>query len=116
MRGIYSCVDRAIINGMNKSEKTIQTEVLSYLKNKGIYHWRNNTGTARVHGFHVRYGKIGSSDIIGITKNGKFLAIEIKDEKGIVSDEQQKFINKINNNGGLAFVARSLEDVKKEGL
>lgn len=101
---------------MSKSEKTIQKEVLAYLKNKGIYHWRNNTGTARVHGFHVRYGKIGSSDIIGITKDGRFLAIEIKDEKGIVSDEQQKFIDAINNNGGLAFVARSLEDVIQKNI
>lgn len=43
------------------------------------------------------------------------IAIELKAPKGIVSPAQQQFIDSINEAGGLAFVARSLDDVI-EGL
>ena len=54
----------------------------------------------------------GSSDLIGWTATGQFLAIEVKTQNGRVSPEQQKFINAVNKAGGLAFVARSIEDVE----
>lgn len=54
----------------------------------------------------------GSSDLIGWTHEGKFLAIEIKTEKGRVSLDQQRFIDVVNKAGGVAFVARSAQDVR----
>ena len=56
----------------------------------------------------------GVSDIIGCY-NGRMIAIELKAPKGVVSDAQQAFIDRINEAGGIAFVARSLDDVI-EGL
>jgi penicillin-binding protein-related factor A (putative recombinase) len=56
----------------------------------------------------------GVPDIIGCFK-GRMIGIEIKSEKGVVSEYQKEFIENINRAGGLAFVARSLEDVI-EGL
>lgn len=59
----------------------------------------------------------GVSDILGIYK-GKFLAIEVKSLKGRLSLEQKVFIDEINAEGGIAFMARSIEDVEsklKEG-
>ena len=56
----------------------------------------------------------GVPDIIGCFK-GRLIGIEIKSEKGVVSEYQKEFIENINRAGGLAFVARSLEDVI-EGL
>jgi penicillin-binding protein-related factor A (putative recombinase) len=56
----------------------------------------------------------GVPDIIGCFK-GRLIGIEIKSEKGVVSESQKEFIENINRAGGLAFVARSLEDVI-EGL
>ena len=56
----------------------------------------------------------GVPDLICCFK-GRLVGIEIKAEKGIVSDYQKEFIDRINKAGGLAFVARSVDDVI-EGL
>ena len=55
-------------------------------------------------------GEKGISDIIGC-HNGRFLAIEIKTERGRVTPHQQRFIDRVNAAGGIGFVARSIEDV-----
>ena len=55
----------------------------------------------------------GSADLIGWTKDGIFLAIEIKTPTGRVSPAQDKFIKLVKYNGGTAFVARSPEDVHR---
>lgn len=93
------------------SEHKIQELVLEWLKDNGYFCWRNNVGVKG----HIHYGLKGSSDILGIaTSNnsfGRFLALEIKDAKGKVSEDQQKFIDAVNDAGGIAFVARSLGEV-----
>lgn len=52
----------------------------------------------------------GVPDLICCQK-GRFIGIEVKTETGRVSPEQEEFIRRINEAGGLAFVARSLDDV-----
>ena len=52
----------------------------------------------------------GVPDIVGIFK-GRFLGIEVKTERGKLSDHQKHFIDRINASGGIAFVARSYQDV-----
>jgi hypothetical protein len=42
---------------------------------------------------------------------GRFLAIEVKRPGNKPTPEQQQFIDTINEAGGLAFVARSVEEV-----
>lgn len=54
----------------------------------------------------------GVSDILGILKDGKLLAIEVKAKKTRASFEQQIFIEDVNKNGGIAFVAWSMGQVK----
>ena len=54
----------------------------------------------------------GVSDILGVLPGCRFLAVEVKVPKGKVSPHQQEFIDSVNQAGGLAFVARSLEDVE----
>lgn len=80
----------------------------------GAYMWRNNTGGLYdKHGRFIRYGLCnGSSDLIGVWR-GKFVAIEVKTHKGRLSDEQERFLGWVREKGGIAFVARSPEDVKK---
>jgi hypothetical protein len=41
-----------------------------------------------------------------------FLAIEVKGEKGKATDQQRNFIARVRSDGGLAGVARSVEDAK----
>jgi len=87
-------------------ESEITKEIRRYLDIKGIYHWKNWQGPMS--------GVNGVSDIIGIVPGGKFLAIEVKTERGKLTPKQDKFISDINYQGGLAFVARSVEDVMRE--
>jgi len=78
----------------------------------GAIVWRNNTGKLPdAYGRWVEFGLCkGSSDIIGIYK-GRMLAIEVKTENGKTTKEQDKFLKLVKDNGGIAFVARSEEDV-----
>jgi len=57
-----------------------------------------------------KYGLKGSSDIIGILNNGKFLAIEIKTGEASQSTEQKNFAAMIQKFNGHYFVCRSVED------
>lgn len=73
---------------------------------KKINAYRKNTDPFRIK---------GPSDILGILSDGRFLAVEVKTDKGRVSEDQAFFIAEVKRRGGIAFVARSIEDVQ-EGL
>jgi Holliday junction resolvase len=82
-------------------EKQVTTEIRRYLKIRGIWHYKQWQGLGSF---------IGVSDIIGIYK-GRYLAIEVKAPKKEPSENQRAFIDRVNHEGGLAFVARSVDDV-----
>ncbi|MFA5346548.1 MAG: VRR-NUC domain-containing protein [Methanoregula sp.] len=71
------------------------------LKACNIWHFKHWSGP-----FSVK----GISDILGIFR-GQFLAIEVKTKTDGFQDGQEEFIWSVNRAGGLAFVARSVEDV-----
>jgi len=52
----------------------------------------------------------GVPDLI-CCQEGRFVGIEVKTKTGRVSPEQEEFIRRINDAGGLAFVARDLDTV-----
>lgn len=97
-------------------ESKIQKAILGYLKMRGVFAW-----TQKNQGTFDPYKKIfrktnqlkGVSDIVGILSGGTLLAIEVKTATGRVSPEQKAFLAAINNMGGIAFVARSVNDVKE---
>lgn len=98
----------------DEKEKEIQKNILKFLWYRGIYCWRNNSGAYKTeHGSYVIFGKKGSSDIIGILPDGKFLAIEVKTRLGKLTEHQKDFLKTIKSYGGVSFVARNLDDVKK---
>lgn len=86
------------------SEKEITREIRAYLKIRGVFHWKV---------FQTLGSTVGCPDILGIYK-GKFLGIEVKTKSGKLSERQALFIEQINMEGGLAFVARSVDDVIQE--
>jgi penicillin-binding protein-related factor A (putative recombinase) len=98
-------------------EQEIQKEILKYLSMRGIFAFRNNTGSFVINGAKgkrfFRAGVKGGSDIVGILKgSGKFLAIEVKRFKNLKpTPDQQAFLDKINKDGGVAFYTHSLKDV-----
>lgn len=56
---------------------------------------------------------VGSSDLIGWTASGRFLAIEAKAPHGRLTPQQTQFIAAVTRSGGVALVARSPEDVTR---
>jgi hypothetical protein len=54
----------------------------------------------------------GVSDILGCYR-GKLLCIEVKREGGRLSPYQETFLGAVRAEGGIAIVARSVEDVIK---
>lgn len=97
---------------MNRSEANIQNDILVALSKAGATVWRNNTGALQDKtGRLVRYGLCkGSSDIIGICPDGRFLAVEVKKTTGRVTEDQVRFIDAVRAKGGRSGVARSVED------
>ena len=105
--------------------------------------WRNNVGVAWQgeaatldngnvfieRARRIRYGLMnGSSDLIGIRvvtitqdmvgkKIGQFMGVEVKTEKGLEKEAQQKFRYNVLKKKGFCVVSRSVEDIceKLEG-
>ncbi len=100
-------------------EKDIENQILAWLWSKRIFAWKNqsvgvfdrkrNVYRKSTNPFHIK----GASDILGVY-NGRFLAIEVKSDSGKLSDNQKEFLERINSYGGIAFVARSVEDVESK--
>ena len=85
---------------------------LRWLLYQGCFVWRQNSGAYKSEtGTWVRYGLTGSSDIIGTTPTGRFIAVECKSEKGKATPEQVRFLAEITNRGGIGVVARSVDDL-----
>jgi hypothetical protein len=87
-------------------EAMLTKSVRQLLTAAGIFHYKN-------------FGGLGSPpglpDITGCLKDGRGFWIELKAPRGVTSPAQQDFIKRINQAGGIAFVARSIDDVI-EGL
>jgi len=94
------------------SEANTQRLIMVALSEAGCLIWRNNCGVLKNEaGIPIRFGLcVGSSDLIGITPDGRFLAVEIKTKTGRVRPEQQQFIDAIRRKGGIAGIARSVDD------
>jgi hypothetical protein len=94
-------------------EQGIQAAILQYLRWKGIFCWKNNTAGiyVKARNTYIPSHAPGVSDILGVLHGGRIICIEVKSPKGRISPHQQQFIDAINSAGGLAFVARSVDEV-----
>ena len=63
--------------------------------------------------YAIRLAAPGVSDLIGWTEGGRFVAIEVKAPRGRLTDEQAAFIELVRRSGGLAGVARSVDEARK---
>lgn len=84
-----------------KLESPLQNKIIEWLKEHKVWHFRYTASTT-----------FGIPDIVCLYK-GKFVNIEVKrpDGKGVASGLQKKMIESINNNGGIARVVESLDEV-----
>ncbi len=85
------------------SEKRIENQIKSYLDSIGAWH-------IKTHG--NMFSRAGTPDVIACV-NGTFVAIEVKQPGGVVSELQKAHIRLIHQAGGVAFVAYSLKETKK---
>lgn len=97
-------------------EREIQASILEYLHVKKIFCWRNNSGVNFLQNGQgkfraIRIGLPGSSDILGVMPDGRFLAIEVKRPGKKPTPEQEAFLHEIASRGGVAFVACSIDEV-----
>lgn len=96
-----------------KLERDIQWEIrVASAQIPGLTLWRNSTGVAETNGRKQRFGLcVGSADLVGVlAPSGRFVAVECKTERGRLSKEQELFLQLVRNSGGIAFVARSVEE------
>lgn len=94
-------------------EKDIQAQVLAMVKMhpRVALAWRQNTGAVKIDDRRfVRFGFPGVSDIIGFTRTGKFIALEVKRLGQKPTQAQDYFIRMVNSNGGYAAVVYSAQD------
>jgi hypothetical protein len=109
------------------SEAAIQQDIrLALGQTPGLRVFRNNTGAYKDQrsGRLVRYGlHTGSADLIGwqsvvITEAmvgqrfARFVSIEVKTPTGRLSPEQETWQSAVQKAGGIAVVARSVENVR----
>lgn len=104
------------------SENQVVSSCIKWLWFHGVYCWRNNTGKykttyARKDGtigkYQVAYGLTGSSDILGLTRSGRFIAVECKFGKNKLQPLQEDFGEKVIAHGGIFIVAYSVDDLEK---
>jgi hypothetical protein len=108
------------------SEQRIQQEIRLALSRGPVRLYRNNTGTLRdQHGRPVQFGLCkGSADLIGwrtvtITPDmvgqqvAVFTSIEVKSATGRLRPEQRQWLEAVQAAGGIAGVARSVEDAAR---
>ena len=84
------------------TEQAIQSKILVYLKSRGYY-------ARKV----VTSNHAGVPDILACVK-GRFIGIEVKKAGEKPSVLQNHNIDLITMSGGIAFVAYSVDDVKKQ--
>lgn len=108
------------------SEQRIQQEIRLAISHGDTKVFRNNTGTLRdQHGRPVQFGLCkGSADLIGwrtVTVTPEmvgqqvavFTSIEVKTPTGRLRPEQQQWLDAVQAAGGIAGVARSVEDAQR---
>ena len=108
------------------SEQTIQQHIRLACSTGDTRLFRNNTGTLKdQNGRPVQFGLCkGSADLIGwkrvtVTPDmvgqqvAVFLSIEVKTATGRLRPEQQQWLDAVQAAGGIAGVARSVEDAQR---
>ena len=97
----------------NKSEFTIQVEIVNFCRKNDIICFSVPNEATRNNSKYIKSGVLaGVSDLICIN-NGEVLFIELKDYKGKQSEVQKEFEKSIISQGFKYFLVRSLDEFKK---
>ena len=102
-------------------EAVVLRAVLKYLRLRKDVAWveRLNSGAGQLSfadgakSQWTRWGWRGAPDLIGQLTDGRILCCEVKRPSGKLRPDQELFLATVRNQGGVAFVARSVDDVKE---
>lgn len=107
---------------IDAAEKDIQKAILQYLRLRGFLCKRNNSGMA----FSSYNGKkrafiVGESgwpdiELIDHRTDGRYVGIEVKARRGVLSESQKRIGDLITKSGGIYVIARSVDDVISHGF
>jgi hypothetical protein len=104
---------------LSPTEHQVQSACLEYLAVCPAVAWaeRINTGAVKIPAANgrdrfIRFGFPGCSDIIGMLKDGRFLAVEVKSPVGRATEAQEAFLSQVATHGGVAGVVRSVDALK----
>jgi hypothetical protein len=80
--------------------------------------WAHRFNTAagklvRANGYSqfMRFGFPGCPDFLGQLRDGRLLCVEVKRPSGRVTPEQTAFLDCVRANGGVAVIARGVDDL-----
>jgi len=97
-------------------ESDIQKAIKDYLLLIGaVVVKHRNVGIRKPDGgfIPVARDEIGAADLVAcVPPNGKYLAVECKNEKGKPTPAQLDFLERVKTKGGIAVLARSIDDVR----
>ena len=91
---------------------------LDYLRLRGCFCWRVNQGAMTVTSDKgvrrfIRFShQKGISDIVGMTADGKFIAVECKIAPNKPTDDQRTFLQDVYAHDGIAIVAYEVEHLE----
>jgi VRR-NUC domain len=83
------------------------------LRYKGrLKSWRNNTGaTSTASGGFIKFGAVGSPDILGVlSPGGRLVALEVKTARGRTSPAQEAWLSEARTLGAVVGVVRSIDE------
>ena len=98
------------------TESQIQRIIFESQDSRNQKLFRNTAGFDKERRIHYGIPRKGGSDLIGwtvIDGIAVFTAIEVKTDRGHVTQQQQWFIDAVRRDGGIAGVCRSCEDVER---
>ena len=112
---------------VSNRESDVQAACLQYLKFKGIFCWRQNQGAIPLKdgGYRRFVGLKGVADILGILPQraevvgegdvlfGNLLAVEVKRPGEKLRAEQQEFLARVNDHGGVGACVHSIGELEE---
>ena len=101
------------IRHKGRSETQLVGACLLVLHLHKVFAWRNNTGGFKKNGHFYRFGLVGSSDILGVLPEGRFLAVECKRPGNRPTPAQDDFLKQVREKGGLALVVYEAQELNE---
>lgn len=94
-------------------ERDLQSAIIQLLNLKGHFVWKTvNRGFKLETGAWIPPANQGVPDIVGLTKTGVFLGIEVKVKGNKATAAQEAFLEEIRRRGGVGLTVYSISEVE----